>query len=116
MRSHRLILATSVLSSAAMVLAACSSGSGSGASSSGFIHLTMWQQWGGGHEEAALDSAIKQYEHLHPNIQITETPVTNDAKILSAISGGNPPDIIDLGGTIQLASWANDGAIMPLNS
>ncbi len=42
--------------------------------------------------------------------------MTNDAKILSAISGGNPPDIIDLGGTIQLASWANEGAIMPLNS
>ncbi len=113
MKSHRLILATSVLSSAAMVLAACSSStSGPGASASGVIHLTMWQQWGGGHEEAALNSAIKQYEHLHPNIQITETPETNDAKILSAISGGNPPDIIDLGGTIQLASWANDGAII----
>lgn len=70
-RSHRLILATSVLSPAAMVLAACSSsGSGSGASASGVIYLTMWQQWGGGHEEAALVSAIKQYEHLHPNIHV----------------------------------------------
>ena len=117
MKSHRLILATSVLSSAVIVLAACSSStSGSGPSASGVIHLTMWQQWGGGHEEAALNSAIRQYEHLHPNIQITETPETNDAKILSAISGGNPPDIIDLGGTIELASWANDGAITPLNS
>ena len=64
-------MATGVLSCAALVLAACGGSSGSGSSASGVIHLTMWQQWGGGHEEAALDSAIKEYEHLHPNIQIT---------------------------------------------
>jgi multiple sugar transport system substrate-binding protein len=116
MKSHRLTVATGVLSCAVLVLAACGGSSGSGSSASGVIHLTMWQQWGGGHEEAALDSAIKEYEHLHPDIQITETPVTNDAKILSAISGGNPPDIIDLGTTLELASWATEGAVTPLNS
>lgn len=111
----RWILATSALSCAAIVLAACSS-SPSTSSSSGVVHLTMWQQWGGGHEEAALNAAIKQYEHLHPNIQISETPETNDAKILSAITGGTPPDIVDLGTSLQLASWATQGAITPLNS
>jgi multiple sugar transport system substrate-binding protein len=112
---YRWVLATSVLSCAAIALAACSSSSSS-SSSSGVVHLTMWQQWGGGHEEAALNTAIKQYEHLHPNVQITQTPVTNDAKILSAITGGNPPDILDLGTTLQLAAWATQGAITPLNS
>ncbi len=116
MLKSRWILATSALSCAAIVLAACTSSSSSGSSSSGVVHLTMWQQWGGGHEEAALNGAIKQYEHLHPNIQITETPVTNDAKILSAITGGTPPDILDLGTTLQLAAWATQGAITPLNS
>ena len=80
------------------------------------VHLTMWQQWGGGHEEATLKAVIKQYETLHPNISITETPVTNDAKILTAITGGNPPDIIDLGTSLPLGGWAAQGAVQPLDS
>ena len=43
------------------------------------VNLTMWQQWGGGHEEAALDKVIKEYEALNPGVRITETPVTNSA-------------------------------------
>jgi multiple sugar transport system substrate-binding protein len=104
------------LSATAITLAACSSSPASNSSSSGVIQLTMWQQWGGGHEEAALQGAINQYEKLHPNIKITQTPVTNDAKILSAITGGNPPDIIDLGTSLELGAWATQGAITPLNS
>src|ERR1700728_3943576 len=115
MKSHRLTVATGVLSCAALVLAACGGSSGSGVSASGVIHLTIWQQRGGGHGEAAPDSAIKDYEPLRPNIQITETPVTNDAKILSAISGGNPPDIIDPLTTLDLLSWATVGPLTPLN-
>lgn len=80
------------------------------------IHLTMWQQWGGGHERAALDQIIKEYETLHPNVHISEIPVTNDAKILSAITGGTPPDIIDLGTSLYLGEWASRGALLPLNS
>jgi multiple sugar transport system substrate-binding protein len=93
-----------------------SSGSGGGGSSSAKIHLTMWQQWGGGHEEAELQTIINQYEKLHPNVTITQTPVTNDAKILAAIVGGNPPDILDLGTSLMLGGWASQGAIMPLDS
>jgi multiple sugar transport system substrate-binding protein len=86
------------------------------ASAANVIHLTMWQQWGGGHEEQELQTAIQQYEHLHPDIQITQTPVTNDAKILASITGGNPPDIIDLGTSVQLGAWATEGAVEPLGS
>lgn len=114
MKNSRLI-AASAIATAALVASACSS-SPSGSSSAGQIHLTMWQQWGGGHEQAALDSAIKQYEKLHPNITITETPVANSAKILSAITGGNPPDILDLGTSTELGAWATQGALTPLNS
>ena len=71
---------------------------------------------GGGHEEQELQTAIQQYEHLHPDIQITQTPVTNDAKILASITGGNPPDIIDLGTSVQLGAWATEGAVEPLGS
>lgn len=116
MMKSRPTMVTVVLACTAIVLAACSGSSNSGTSASGVVHLTMWQQWGGGHEETALKAAIKQYESLHPKIQISETPVKNDAKVLSAISGGNPPDIIDLGTTLELGAWATQGAITPLNS
>jgi multiple sugar transport system substrate-binding protein len=109
-------LAIGALSVTALVLAACSTSPASNATSSAVVQLTMWQQWGGGHEEAALQAAINQYERLHPDVRITQTPVTNDAKILSAITGGNPPDIIDLGTSLELGAWATQGAIMPLNS
>jgi multiple sugar transport system substrate-binding protein len=84
------------------------------ASSTKVINLTMWQQWGGGHEEAALDKTIKEYEALNPGVHITETPVTNSAKILTAISGGTPPDIIDLGTSLEVGEWASRGALLPM--
>ena len=83
---------------------------------SNVVDLTMWQQWGGGHEEAALDKIIKEYESLNPGVKITETPVTNSAKILTAISGGTPPDIVDLGTSLELGEWASRGALIPLGS
>ena len=76
----------------------------------------MWQQWGGGHEEDALKQVIKGYEALHPNVTIDEVPVTDDSKILTAISGGNPPDILDLVSSLPLGEWASKGALMPLDS
>lgn len=102
---------------AALVVAgsAAACGTGSPGGTSGAVHLTMWQQWGGGHEEEMLQAVINQYERLHPNVTITQTPVTNNAKILATITGGNPPDIVDLGNSLPLGSWAAAGAAVPLN-
>jgi multiple sugar transport system substrate-binding protein len=77
----------------------------------------MWQQWASnGPNAVALNAAIKEYESLHPNITISTTYITNDAKILAAISGGNPPDLIDLGTSIEVGGWGAAGALLPLNS
>ena len=105
------IVAASLLTGSVVLAGTASVGS-----AAPVIHLTMWQQWGGGHERAALDKIIKEYEASHPGIEISEIPVTNDAKILSAITGGTPPDIIDLGTSLYLGEWASKGALMPLNS
>lgn len=78
------------------------------------VTLTMWQQWGGGHEEQALKDIISEYEKLHPNVTIKEMPVTDNSKILTAISGGNPPDIIDLGSSATIGEWASKGALTDL--
>jgi multiple sugar transport system substrate-binding protein len=102
------------------VVTACSTSSSSSATTSpsagnNKVTLTMWQQWGGGHERTTLDALIKKYEAVHPNITINEVPVTNNAKILASITGGNPPDIIDLGNSLPLGAWASVGAVMPLD-
>ena len=106
-------LATFVVGSLATACGGSSKSSSSSASSA--VQLTMWQQWGGGHQQEALDAAIKQYETLHPKVTITETPVTNHAKILAAITGGNPPDGVDLGTSLPLGGWASQGAVQSLD-
>ena len=63
-----------------------------------------------------FQTVIDKYEKLHPNVTITQTPVTNDAKILASIVGGDPPDIVDLGTSLEIGAWASQGAIEPLGS
>jgi multiple sugar transport system substrate-binding protein len=100
----------------ALTAAACSS-SPSGSSSSGKTVLTMWQQWGNsGPNIIALNAMIKEYEHLHPNVVINQTYIANNAKILAAISGGNAPDVLDLGLSGPIGTWGAHGALMSLNS
>ncbi len=110
-------LVTRSLVGGAVVLGSLTATTTTPASASGnVVNLTMWQQWGGGHEEAALDKVIKEYEALNPGVRITETPVTNSAKILTAISGGTPPDIVDLGTSLEVGEWASRGALLPMAS
>lgn len=84
---------------------------------SGPVRLTMWHQWGGGHENDALKAAVKEYEGLHPNVTIDVVPLTltDNAKILTAISGGDPPDIVSLVSSQVLGAWASKGALVPLD-
>ncbi len=100
---------------AAGVLLATSVLTGNNAMAAGKINLVMWQQWGGGHEEANLKALIARYVKLHPNISIKEVPESNNAKILASITGGDAPDIVDLGSSLPLGGWAAAGALVPLD-
>ena len=111
---YKSVISMAVVTVILGTLSGCSGSKDTAGKTSKHITLTMWQQWGGGHEESELKSLIKQYEALHPNITIEETPVTDNSKILTAISGGNPPDIIDLGGTGVIGQWASKGALTDL--
>lgn len=116
LRSRRSLRRSLAIGAAAVVAVSALAGcSASSPDSNGKVTLTMWQQWGGGHERQLLDSLIKQYEKAHPNVTITETPVTNNAKILAAITGGNAPDIVSLGNSLSLGSWASVGAVTDLS-
>lgn len=80
------------------------------------VDVTMWQQWGGGHEKATLDKYIALFNRAHPGIRVSEIAVTDNSKIVTAISGGHPPDLMDLGTTSQLGQWAHNGLLQPLDS
>lgn len=112
-RASRWLAVLAALGATSALLTGCTA---TGGDSGGKVTLTMWQQWGGGHERQMLDDLIKDYEKTHPNVTIKETPVTNNAKILAAITGGNPPDIVDLGNSLPLGAWASAGALTDLDS
>jgi multiple sugar transport system substrate-binding protein len=80
------------------------------------VNLVMWQQWGGGHEKRTLDKYISLFNKTHPGIHVSETPVTDNTKIVAAISGGRPPDLMDLGSTSSVGQWAHQGLLQPLDS
>lgn len=80
------------------------------------VNLVMWQQWGGGHEKRTLDKYITLFNRTHPGIHVSEQAVTDNTKIVTAISGGHPPDLMDLGTTGTLGQWAHNGLLKPLDT
>ena len=84
----------------ALALGACG---GSGGSSSGDaqkfdpnkdVTITVWSGFTPGEREiAAFDSVIKDFEKLHPNVDVNSVAGINDDKIVAAIRGGNAPDV-----------------------
>jgi multiple sugar transport system substrate-binding protein len=80
------------------------------------VNIVMWQQWGGGHEKRTLDKYIALFNKTHPGIHVSEIAVRDNTKIVAAISGGRPPDLMDLGSTATLGQWAHDGLLQPVDS
>ena len=64
--------------------------------------------------KAYLKQVISRYEKLHPNIVIKETVVADTTKIITALSGGKPPDIVDFGLGQFVPELAAKGALTDL--
>ncbi len=60
------------------------------------VTLLMEHQWIGS-QETYLRAVIARFEKLHPTIRIKESVVADTTKIITALSGGKPPDIVDFG-------------------
>lgn len=83
---------------------------GSGA---GNVTLLFEHQWIGP-QESFVKEVIRRYEKLHPNIAIKESVVADTTKIIAAMSGGKPPDIVDFGLGQFVPSLASKGALTDL--
>lgn len=77
------------------------------------VTLTFWHLWKGS-EADALQKVIDEFNSTHPNIQVKALSGTTSDKQLTALSGGNPPDIgyvIDY----TMSKWAGIGAVAPVD-
>lgn len=83
------------------------------ASHAGTVTLTFMHQWIGP-QEGYLKTVIARYEKMHPNIVIHETTVADTTKIITALSGGKPPDIVDFGLGQFVPELASKGALTDL--
>jgi multiple sugar transport system permease protein len=69
-------------------------------------------------ETKDFDAEVAAYERMHPNIDIVTMGMgvgnMNPQKLMTAIVGGVPPDVINQG-RFQIGDWASRGAFEPLD-
>jgi multiple sugar transport system substrate-binding protein len=108
-----------VAASGALVLAACGgpAASTSSNSSSGKVANVTWQTMWSGNTLTLLSQMVSKFNSTHPNIHVTESNIpsaTGDAKLLSEIAAGDPPDVFTEWNPV-LGEYAADGTIQPLS-
>ena len=110
--------------SAVLTLAACggpaasttSSSTGSTGSTSGVVNVT-WQTMWSGATLTLLNEMVTQFNKTHPDIHVTESNIpsaTGDAKLLSEIAAGDPPDVFTEWNPV-LGEYAADGTIQSMS-
>jgi multiple sugar transport system substrate-binding protein len=106
---------------AALALAACggpaaSTGTGSASGGSGGVVNITWQTMWSGATLSLLSQMVSEFNSTHPNIHVTESNIpssTGDAKLLSEIAAGDPPDVFTEWNPV-LGQYAADGSIQSL--
>lgn len=104
-----------IFCSAALVFAGGSSEKAAPATQSKPVTIEVWN-YATGDEQKAFQAAYDQFNQSQKAVHINATWGVNNQKIITSISGGSPPDVVDLGGADPLCSWAAKGALLSLNS
>ncbi len=99
------------------VLAGCGSSANQAgpAKDAGKVTIDVWHFWEG-HESEAFKKVAEAFMKANPNIEVKVLDGADEAKILTAISGGTPPDVAILPEAEPIAQWAQSGAIEPIDS
>ncbi len=84
----------------------------------GTIRLVVWGlQFGS--ETKGLEARITAFERMHPHIHVSVLSMgagsMNPQKLMTAIAGGIPPDVIRQD-RFTIGDWASRGAFLPLDS
>jgi multiple sugar transport system substrate-binding protein len=76
--------------------------------------LRVWIQWGDNPQQ--LQSLFDKYGTAN-NIKVEVTaPVDDEGKLLTALTGSEPPDVLVLSGGDNVKSWAQEGLVDELTS
>jgi multiple sugar transport system substrate-binding protein len=110
---------TLLATGAMLALAACGGPAAStpSSSSSGVVNIT-WQTMWSGNTLTLLSQMVNEFNSTHPDIHVTESNVpsaTGDAKLLSEIAAGDPPDVFTEWNPV-LGEYAADGSIDSMSS
>ncbi|MDR9854034.1 ABC transporter substrate-binding protein [Paenibacillus sp. VCA1] len=116
-KSKRRVFPILVLLTVLMIVTACSKNAGSG-DQPGVTTVTMW------HGLTSIDlenmnKVVKAFEEKNPTIKMhlvyTESSEGSDQKLLTAVAGGNPPDVALLD-RFKVGTWAAQGSLTDLSS
>lgn len=88
-------------------------GTSGGESTKEAVELSFWYGWTGPEAEA-LEKLITKWNSANPDIKVKGLSQSDYQKQLTAITGGNPPDIASQFGQ-DVVPWGLRGAMMPLD-
>jgi maltose-binding protein MalE len=94
---------------------AAASGGAASSGSGGVVNIT-WQTMWSGNTLTLLSQMVSEFNATHPNIHVTESNIpssSGDAKLLSEIAAGDPPDVFTEWNPV-LGEYAADGSIQSM--
>lgn len=112
----RLGVAAGALAAASPMLSGCGATSAT-PTPSGPVDVTFWHVWGAT-RLPLVEQQIKDFEARTPNIKIKHTLIPSagmDEKYLTAIAGGDPPDVMMIHGMNHLPTFAAKGVLLALD-
>ncbi|RME82461.1 MAG: ABC transporter substrate-binding protein [Caldilineae bacterium] len=74
--------------------------------------MRVWITWGD--NPAQLQELFNRYGEAN-NVQIQVNAPVDDEKVIAALSGSNPPDILVLSGPDNVPAWVGEGLLTPLD-
>lgn len=74
--------------------------------------LRVWITWGD--NPAQIQTLFNQYGEAN-NVKVEVNAPVDEDKVIAALSGSEPPDILVLGGPDNVPAWVNEGLLTPLD-
>lgn len=75
--------------------------------------LRVWVQWGD--NPAQLQGLFNRYAEAN-NVKVEVNAPVDEDKIIAALSGSEPPDVLVLNGPDNVSTWVNEGLLTPLEN
>ncbi|GAA3227300.1 extracellular solute-binding protein [Dactylosporangium siamense] len=98
------------------VLAGCSAGGDAGLGTADKpVTITLWEGFADGETTALRDMIAKYWTPTHPNIKVEVVGDKNAQAMLTAMSGGDAPDVVMSTDSESPALWFHNNAILDLS-